>query len=208
MPEGVERRSLRQWRIEERDSYPTGLPALIDAYDTVWFMHWSGNRDAFNALENSGHVRTATMTEDWLGNDLNVYRYDRLPDDDTATYENGMILMNAEVIDSELPVDLWWQVDESISNDYTVSVILLDENGVLVAQDDAYPFMGQRPTSTFQPGEIVYDPHTLKLRDDLDSLSSGMYTVGVKVYLWRSEGITVQPTSAGEEFATVGTLTR
>jgi hypothetical protein len=41
MPEGVERRSLRQWQLEDGATYADGLPALLAEHTTVWFMHWS-----------------------------------------------------------------------------------------------------------------------------------------------------------------------
>ncbi len=210
MPEGVETRSLRQWQIEQGHTYANGLPELLDQYDRVWFMHWSKDRSGFEALEQTGYTQTAVMTEDWLGNDLNVYRFDRLPSSAQAlaTFQNGMALHDADILPELLRVDLFWATASALETDYTVSVILLNENGVLVAQDDAQPFINQRSTSGWQLGEVIYDPHTLQLTNPLTELPAGTYTIGVKVYLWTPEGIQVQMLDSGEEFAVLGTLER
>lgn len=210
MPQGVERRSLRQWQLEDPDSYPTGLPALLADHPHVWFMHWSVDQSGFEALEATGHVQTAVMTEDWLGNDLNVYRFDVVPPAEAqiAAYESGMILRDATIYADALRVDLWWSSAAALPADYTVSALLLDAGGRLVAQLDSYPFNGDRPTTTWQPGEVVYDPRPLRLVDGLTSLPPGEYTVGVKVYLWSPEGLTINPTITGDEYAVIGTLQR
>ena len=206
MPDGVERRSLRQWQLEEGDTYATGLPALLEEYPHVWFMHWSKDNSGFEALAQTGHVQTALMTEDWLGNDLNVYRFDVLPAEAVTEYTSGMVLRDALLHADQLQIDLFWSAAESLPADYTVSAILLDSDGQLMAQDDAQPFINQRPTTTWQPGEVVYDPHILHPLNG--ELPPGTYTVAVKVYLWSPEGITVMPTLEGDEFAVIATLER
>lgn len=210
MPQGVERRSLRQWQLEDPDSYPTGLPALLADHPHVWFMHWSVDQSGFEALAATGHVQTAVMTEDWLGNDLNVYRFDVVPpvEAQIAAYESGMILRDAAIHAGALRVDLWWSAAAALPADYTVSALLLDAGGRLVAQLDSYPFNGDRPTTTWQPGEVVYDPRPLRLADGVTALPPGEYTVAVKVYLWSPEGLTIMPTITGDEYAVIGTLQR
>ena len=81
------------------------------------------------------------------------------------------------------------------SADYTTSVFLLDGAGQLVTQYDGYPFENARPTTSWQPGEVVYDPHPL----DLSALAPGQYTVAVQVYTWQDQ--VKQPTSDGRAVA-------
>lgn len=209
MPDGVERRSLRQWQLEDGETYATGLPALLTEHPHVWFMHWSQDTSGFEALESTGHVQTAVMTEDWLGNDLNVYRYDVVPPADEAiiTFDSDMILRDVAIHSDDLQIDLWWSLDAPTDTDYTVSVILLGAGGV-VAQLDVQPFVNQRPTSTWTPDDIIYDPHILELADGLGDLPAGEYSVGVKIYAFEESGLVVYPTQDGEEFAIVGTLMR
>jgi hypothetical protein len=204
----VERRSLRQWQLEDGDSYARGLPALLERYPHVWLMQWSKDMSGFEALDATGHTQTAVMTEDWLGNDLNVYRYDVVSplDERVADYDNGMILRDATTLVDQLRVDLWWSADRSLDADYTVSAILLNDSGRLVAQDDSYPFVGERPTSAWKIDDVIYDPHELSLVEGVTALPAGEYSVGVKVYLWSPEGITIIPTMVGEEFAVIGTI--
>ena len=62
-----------------------------------------------------------------------------------------------------LRVKLVWQAAEDAppNDDYTVFVQLLDGSNTLVAQSDAPPAGGSRPTSTWRPGEYITDTHTL-----------------------------------------------
>ncbi len=209
MPDGVKRRSLRQWQLEDGDTYAAGLPALLEEHPHVWFMHWSQDRSGFDALAATGHTQTAVMTEDWLGNDLNVYRFDVVPprSDALTAFENGMVLRDAAIVPDDLRVDLWWSADSSPDNDYTVSARLLDASGRLVAQMDSGPFNGERPTSTWGAGDVVYDPRVMTLAAGVDALSPGEYTVSVLVYRFDGAGITNVLTLDGAETVTVGTLT-
>lgn len=50
-----------------------------------------------------------------------------------------------------------WQTDELIPLDYSWFVHLVDANGQIVAQQDRPPQGGYRMTTTWQPGETVYD---------------------------------------------------
>lgn len=210
MPEGVERRSLRQWQLEDGTTYAGGLPALLREHPTVWFMHWSSDRSGFDALASTGHIQTAVMTEDWLGNDLNVYRFDQVPPEIGAitTYESGMILRDAAIHPDALRVDLWWSVASVLDENYTVSAFLLAEDGRLVAQLDSYPFDNQRPTSTWEANAVIYDPRPLELIEGLDELAPGTYAVGVKVYRWTPEGIIDILTLDGEEYVIIGSIER
>jgi hypothetical protein len=206
MPE-VERRSIRQWKREQPETYAAGLPALLAAHDSVWYMHWSSDRGVFDVLRQTGHVQTAVLTEDWLGNDLNVYRFDVPPDEPVAAFESGLVLRDAAIIADELRLDLWWSTPGPLDRNYTISAILLDEDGGLVAQDDAAPFMNQRPTTSFAPGELVYDPHVLRPVDGVEAIPPGTYTVGVKTYYFEGGGIVDVPATTNEEVVVIGTVT-
>ncbi|GAB4527226.1 MAG: hypothetical protein OHK0046_44820 [Anaerolineae bacterium] len=203
MPEGVERRSLRQWQIEEGSTYATGLPALLQAHPHVWFMHWSKDLSGFEALAATGHLQTARLTWDWAGSELALYRFDVLPEDAITRYESNMILRDAAYHPEQQQLDLWWSAELPLNTDYTVSAILLNEAGQLVAQHDAPPYL--RPTTSWQPGEVVYDPHLLQVVPG-QTLTPGRYSVAVKVYQWTPDGIIVQPTANGDEFEVIATI--
>ncbi len=203
MPAGTEIESLRQWREFTPEQYPAGIVDILSKADTVWLAHWSPDQSSFAFLEQTGHVRTALMTTDHWGNALNVYRFDRLPEGEPlAQWSNGMKLLQAKVYASNLHVDLWWQTDAPLDQDYTVSAFLLNASGQLVAQHDSYPLENGRPTTGWAAGEVVFDSHTLQPTD----LPAGTYTVAVQIYTW-ADGVRY-PLLNGDQWAIVGELTR
>lgn len=52
---------------------------------------------------------------------------------------------------------LYWQGLLPMNTDYTVFVHVLDREGTIWGQCDSMPMGGQRPTSTWTPGEIIED---------------------------------------------------
>lgn len=194
------RESFRRWREDRADEYPDALIAQMQAAPVIWLVHWSPDESAFRFLAQTGHEQTALMTVDHWGNDLNLYRFDQLPDGAVAEFANGMTLRRVEIVDGR--VDLWWRASAPLALDYTTSVFLLDAGGVLVAQHDSFPFEGARPTTTWAAGETVYDPHPL----DLSGLLPGTYSVNVQVYTYFDGQ--KQPTLAGDPWVAVGTIER
>ncbi|MEM8530391.1 MAG: phospholipid carrier-dependent glycosyltransferase [Chloroflexota bacterium] len=69
-----------------------------------------------------------------------------------------------------LRLALYWQVVESLTQDYVVYVHLVDDEDNKVAQRDVPPLNGSRPTSSWQAGELI--------RDDQDLPVSGEVTPG------------------------------
>lgn len=178
---------------------------------TAWLVFWSPDRRIINELEAAGYQRTMTVTTDHLGHGIDLYRYDMLPAQPRAVFDNGMTLHAAEIDADSLRVDLWWSVDTADTPADTItSVQLLTAEGVLVAQLDSVPFYGQRPVSSWTPGAVVFDPKTLEpiLADSLDSLPPGEYTVVAQVYAWSPEGIAQALTIDGERWAVLGTISR
>lgn len=78
-----------------------------------------------------------------------------------------------------LGVVLLWSAEQPAATNYSVFVHLVDEAGVTVAQSDGWPGCGHAPTSTWQAGEVVYDPHRLTVPT---ALSPGTYTLRVGMY--------------------------
>ncbi len=91
---------------------------------------------------------------------------------------------NLTVTDAALAVDLVWRAasDAPPEKDYTVFVQLLDASGQLMAQSDAPPAAGERPTTGWRAGEVITDGHTLPLppgvRVSDGTLIVGMYDEG------------------------------
>lgn len=64
--------------------------------------------------------------------------------------------------DAPAEVTLIWQADETSEITYTVFVQLLADDGRVLAQSDAQPAQGERPTTGWIAGEYITDTHTLQ----------------------------------------------
>lgn len=212
MPEGVRVSTfpvLGDFTMGQTDwytYYEALLPQLIDEATaaaraanrnpTVWLVFWSREEANFQRLDEAGYTRTMAVTFDHLGNDIHLYRYDRIPADSLlGAFDSGMALRAAEIDADALRFDLWWSAAddaEPIGGNYTISALLLDEDGRLVAQRDSYPFDGARPTRGWAVDEIIYDPRPLTLVDGLESLPPGTYTAAVQVYRFGADGATIE----------------
>ncbi|MBK8020481.1 MAG: glycosyltransferase family 39 protein [Chloroflexi bacterium] len=62
-------------------------------------------------------------------------------------------------------VSLVWQAEGPSAESYTVFVQLLDASGQVVAQSDAVPASGTRPTTGWRAGEVVIDEHRLRFNE-------------------------------------------
>ena len=56
-----------------------------------------------------------------------------------------------------LPLTLFWQADRKLDRPTKVFVHLVDQRGQIVAQHDGEPVGGLRPTTSWQPGEVIAD---------------------------------------------------
>jgi hypothetical protein len=66
----------------------------------------------------------------------------------------GYAIQQSEVRPGEaIDVDLYWEVTGKPPGDYLLFVHLLDENGLMVAQRDTHPGLGNFPASNWQPGD-------------------------------------------------------
>lgn len=84
----------------------------------------------------------------------------------------------------QLPVTITWQGLSQMSEDYTVFVQVLDAAERIVGQVDAWPVQGTRPTSDWQPGEVITDPHVVQLSADIPPVQPGdSYEIHVGLYL-------------------------
>jgi hypothetical protein len=72
-----------------------------------------------------------------------------------------------------------WQGLRPMETDYTVFVHVVDQDGTIWAQRDSMPVDGERPTSSWQPGELIEDRYELMI--DVDGPREG-YAVEVGLY--------------------------
>lgn len=203
--------SLYWYRKTYRELFLPTLQARLDGVPGLWMAYWGDEakkRDVIDLLAQEGFVRTGTLTYYHHGSPIYAHRYDRAAalDDTAARFGDAITLRRIALPETirpgaDLPALLWWSAAETPPLDYTVSVFLLDSGGVLRAQHDGPPADGTAPMTTWAPGQIVFDAHTLALPADLPP---GEYAVGVKLYTWWDGAIL--PTAEGEDYAVVGTV--
>lgn len=92
-----------------------------------------------------------------------------------------------------LSLTLYWQTLGSMDQDYTVFVHLLGEHERVIAQRDAAPGLGARPTSRWVTGQVIADPYLLALPEaayapDQAMWEVGLYNAGTGQRLQMSEG--------------------
>jgi hypothetical protein len=100
--------------------------------------------------------------------------------------------LNCDPQSRSCSVQLHWQTLEAMDRDYTVFLHLVDDEGAIVVQDDAPPGDLFFPTSTWLPGTVVPDRHTLSVPED--ALSSDYYLL-VGLY-YRPSGERLKATDA------------
>ncbi|MDE3088491.1 MAG: hypothetical protein KGJ80_03785 [Chloroflexota bacterium] len=60
-------------------------------------------------------------------------------------------------------LQLTWQALRLVDHDYTVFVHAVNDDGQTYAQEDAKPQDGALPTIKWQPGQIIFDTHTIQI---------------------------------------------
>lgn len=76
-------------------------------------------------------------------------------------------------------MQLYWESLAETNVNYTVFVHIRDQDGNVVAQMDRPPANGSYPTMLWSTGEVISDPVTIPLPEDLPA---GSYTVAVGLY--------------------------
>ncbi|GAB4512430.1 MAG: hypothetical protein OHK0046_11920 [Anaerolineae bacterium] len=217
LPPRVDVRSFPMWGITDRHHYyHTQVPTLLaeqrvtqtDEVKSVWIIYFTLDTTVPDYAEAEGYARTMRRVYTHVDDSsIEVFRYDLLPETSIATFDNGLTLRAAEIVPEHLRVDLWWQTETPLTQDFVISAFLLDANGQLVAQKDSVPMLGERSTLGWASGEVVYDPRLLELTGA--ALPPGEYTVGVQVYSFSPDGqIVPLPLAEGEPRLILGTLTR
>jgi hypothetical protein len=123
-----------------------------------------------------------------------------------ATFGPDIKLQDSQILPAlqpgaVLPIDLHWQASRPVANNYHVFVHLLDEQDQRIAQSDGQPALWTRPTSSWQPGEVIEDRHGLSLPADLPA---GDYQLIVGLYLPKNgQRLT---TGDGQSFVSLGSV--
>lgn len=123
----------------------------------------------------------------------------------TGAWQNGVALKGYTLAPQpvrpgeNLTVNLFWQANQTIAENFVVFVHLLTESGQIIAQHDALPRAGAYPTPWWRPGVIIEDNHTLPIPGDAPEgryrLLAGLYSAetGVRPLL-----------TSGDDYMTLG----
>lgn len=103
-----------------------------------------------------------------------------------------------------ITVTLYWRARQPIPESYKVTVQLLSQALTVVAQDDSLPARWSRPTTSWLPGEVITDPHTLQLRPEV---VPGRYTLIAALYHERTgERLRVLQGGVERDHGVLGTI--
>ncbi len=92
----------------------------------------------------------------------------------------GAVTMHDEARPGEvLSLTLYWSALGPVQQDYTVFVHLLGQHDRVLAQRDATPGLGARPTSGWTPDQVVADPYLLALPEAAYAPDEAVWEVGL-----------------------------
>ncbi len=134
------------WATDESD--PQGvIESWLDRHAFKASDHWYGNvRLAMYASARAGSSIQHPLQIKW-GEQITLLGYTM----DQNTIKAGEVLA----------LTLFWRTDRGIGTRYKIFVHLLDPRGFVIAQRDAEPLAGLRPTNSWQAGESIRDAYGL-----------------------------------------------
>jgi hypothetical protein len=162
------------------------LPAA-SRHRRLWFVLYKGTVAANRDLKEWLDANLFPAFGEWRGDTLYVQYLSPTTDlarnEPQVAFAKGIQLRTAEytrrtAADDRVTVRLTWTAAEPIQQSYKVFVHLYASDGRLVTQHDAVPMNELRPTSTWQPGQVITDNHGLWLPAD----ASGVLRLVVGLY--------------------------
>ncbi len=176
------------------------LSTLLDGHARLFVLYWGDREsDPDRYIERGLAERAYKAGEQWITS-LRLARYGvaPLPEAPAETFEASFgeaIVLNGATILGErfhagdiIPVTLFWHAEGQPAQRYKLFVHLLNAEGQLVAQYDAEPVGGFRPTDGWQAGERITDRCGLLVPS---GLPAGRYTVRVGLYDFQGERLPV-----------------
>ena len=183
------------FRVQNPNDYDAFLAEHLRDADGVWVakLGWPGLESEYDIrpdLAARGWVQSAPEIDQfgiYIDRPILLWRMDRPLNngdaDPVATYADTLHLLRAtaDVDPAGVTVNMLWQTDTPIEAEYTTSVLIFDQDGAVVTNQDGRPLAGLSPTSTWEPGRPYYD-HAF-----FADLPPGDYRVGVLVYQFTDE---------------------
>jgi 4-amino-4-deoxy-L-arabinose transferase-like glycosyltransferase len=179
-PPGTRGVSILHFRVDP--SLPTGVYSIIaGAYDR-------SSLQRLPVIDGAGRESGTQLTVGLVKVHGGQAPRPDVPSHQHAKFGDGIELLGSDVAPTQarpgdkLKVTLFWAAHGRPSADYTVFVHLLDGQGRLQASGDAPPVTGKYPTSLWDDGEVIADPHEVPI--DASTLP-GNYLIEVGLYLPR-----------------------
>ncbi len=176
------------------------LSTLLDGHERLFVLYWGDREsDPDRYIERGLAERTYKAGEQWITS-LRLARYGvaPLPEAPAETFEarfgEAIVLDGATILGERfrtgdiIPVSLFWHAEARPPQRYKLFVHLLNAEGQLVAQYDAEPIGGFRPTDGWQAGERLTDRCGVLVPA---GLPAGRYTVRVGLYDFQGERLPV-----------------
>ena len=179
-PEGT----IPEYVVLDREmrTYPVKRPT----YRTLFYDLLAGTEYEINdqtgslfVFRRAGRVEPSTSRSDQFADSLTLQGFSAA----LARPGKGFEPLPSEFpAGSTLRISLFWHVDRSMDQNYTVFVHALDKSGALLDQHDSWPADAHRPTSVLSAGTVFRDVHYLTLpREAPDGLT-------LRVGLYDGEG--------------------
>ncbi|HRF97304.1 MAG TPA: hypothetical protein PLZ51_18980, partial [Aggregatilineales bacterium] len=141
------------------------MEAIISTHDRIFAVFWAqSERDPNNVVEGILDSQTYEANGTWYGG-VRLVQYvapiefsDSTPADvlfgASIRLENFAISNDMLVAGDVLQIQLQWTTDTPLETRYKVFIQLVDDMGNVIAQRDAEPSAWNRPTTTWEVGEI------------------------------------------------------
>ncbi len=174
--------ALHEFIVPEReDALRTALQSIAAGRRRLWYVSYPG--DACSSGEAKGLLsEKAVVADDFTVDGVRAVCYE-LPTDpqfvlgrpsNPAGVRFGPVrLVGYDLSQTELAAGdslrlrLYWQAIEPAGISYTVFAQLFGPGEIMYSQADGLPESGIRPTSTWQPGEVILDDHVFKVPRDV-----------------------------------------
>lgn len=191
-----------EWTV--RPDTDERVEELVGSHARIWFIMVDLVYDEKRVAEQALDEITFKQDCHWFSSTLRLCRYDNLLAKTSASFRSGLdtaigdaIWLRAVEIGSNraqssesvrqlsaepgeaLLVHLIWEGRAPTTEDYKVSLQLVDSQGQLRQQIDRQPVDGLRPTTSWRVGDVISDRYSFVLPSDLEV---GVYELNLVVY--------------------------
>ncbi|MCL5998590.1 MAG: glycosyltransferase family 39 protein [Chloroflexi bacterium] len=181
------------YRPENEAAVATALQPIVEQYTRLFVLYYGEREsDPESRFERWLATHAFKADEQWIGNiRLAVYatHAPKQAHDIDAGFGAGdasvAITLRSDAIDLDprsngdlIPLQLVWRSNASLAQRYKVFVHLGPADAPPVAQNDAEPVGGFRPTTTWQAGEEIVDQRAIWIKPGTPAGTYGLY-IGV-----------------------------